>query len=107
MIKKKIEKILKTKIIIHKLKIYNESKKHNTTPNLKNTHFKIIIVSDDFFKIKLIDRHRKIHLLLSKYIYEHTIKSLSIHTYTISEWNNNKNIHLLKSSICINKTHLT
>ncbi|XBC38083.1 MAG: BolA/IbaG family iron-sulfur metabolism protein [Buchnera aphidicola (Floraphis choui)] len=80
-IKNILTSVLNTKII----KICDESKKHKTfTTNY--SHFKIIIVSDDFKKYNLLKRHQKIYYLLSTCISKYKIHGLALYTYTIQEW---------------------
>lgn len=104
MINEKIKNILQLKLNCKKINIFNESNKHSAL-NSKNSHFKILVISDYFLNINLIDRHRKIYSLLLKYISKYKIKALSIHTYTILEWNNSKKKHknFLNSPECKHK----
>ncbi|AAO27128.1 BolA [Buchnera aphidicola str. Bp (Baizongia pistaciae)] len=102
MIKQKIINLLQKKINYEKLKIYNESKKHNITHN-KNSHFKILIVSNYFINIDIIDRHRKIYSWLSIFFFKYKIKSLSIYAYTTLEWKNKKCKSFFNSPLCKNK----
>ncbi|MCW5197525.1 BolA family protein [Buchnera aphidicola] len=80
LIKKKIQKQIKVKY----LKIYNTSFMH---PKLKNnnSHFKIIIVSQDFLKINILRRHQIIYNILSKEL-KKVIHGIEIFTYTFKEW---------------------
>ena len=48
-------------------------------------HFSLIVISDDFEKIPLIERHRMIYGLFKQEITQE-IHALQIQTYTISEW---------------------
>jgi len=102
MIIKILKKKIQLKLSCNKIKIYNESHKHNSNPSLKNSHYKILIISNDFSNINLIDRHRKIYFLLTECINKYKIKSLSIYTYTILEWTNIKKTNILNSPACKN-----
>ncbi|WP_190600169.1 BolA family protein [Candidatus Vesicomyidisocius sp. SY067_SCS001] len=64
------------------LKVFNES--HNHSGPSRESHFKLIVVSDYFDDLKLIERHRFINQLFKEeMVYIH---ALSIHTYTSAEW---------------------
>ena len=67
------------------LDVINESHQHNVAPG-SESHFKVIIVSDDFVGERLIKRHRAINSLLSHELAE-KIHALALHTYTKDEWN--------------------
>lgn len=64
------------------LEVVNESANHSG--NRTDSHFKIIVVSDDFKGISLINRHRKINELFKEELQE--IHALAMHTYTTDEW---------------------
>ena len=85
--------ILNEHLNIKKLEVINESYMHNV-PNNSETHFKLILVSDDFLNISLINRHKKIYLMLEQLMKK--IHALSIHAFTYDEYQ--KNNRSLKSS---------
>ncbi|WP_343182440.1 BolA family protein [Buchnera aphidicola] len=94
MIIKKIKKFFFTQII----KIYDNSIYHRMHDDKK--HLSILIVSDDFHNMKMIERHQKIYKLLRKEM-KNEIYALSIHTYTMQEWKKkNKKMNHIR---CINK----
>ena len=66
------------------LDVINESHQHNVAPG-SESHFKVIIVSDDFVGERLIKRHRAINSILSHELAE-KIHALALHTYTKDEW---------------------
>ena len=66
------------------LSVINESDNHNVPPG-SESHFKVIIVSDDFVGERLIKRHRAINTLLATELAE-KIHALALHTYTKDEW---------------------
>lgn len=74
----KIKKYFHTQIV----KIYDHSAYHKKQ---NKKHFSILIVSNDFIKISMLNRHRKVYNVLSQEI-KNIIYALSIHTYTVSEW---------------------
>lgn len=82
MILKKIKQHLVAMINTHFIHIDDNSKYHNRSKN-NLTHITIILVSDDFINQKLVNRHRMIFLTLLKI---KKIYSLTLHTYTVDEW---------------------
>jgi BolA protein len=83
-----IEAVIEQKLLsafspIH-LDVINESHQHNVAPG-SESHFKVIIVTDDFIGERLIKRHRAINSLLSIELAE-KIHALALHTYTKDEW---------------------
>ena len=66
------------------LEVENESNKHNVPPG-SESHFRVVLVSDDFEGDRLIQRHKKVNRILSDELANH-IHALSMHTYTLSEW---------------------
>jgi len=66
------------------LEVVNESNNHNVPPG-SESHFKVVLVSNDFEGQNLITRHRVINKLLAEEL-QHQIHALALHTYTESEW---------------------
>ena len=79
------EKLLAAFSPIH-LDVINESDQHNVAPG-SESHFKVIIVSEDFEGERLIKRHRAINALLATELADN-IHALALHTYTEHEWEN-------------------
>ena len=82
-VEKKIEHTLSDNFELSHLEVINESHMHSG--NSPETHFKVILVSDEFEDVKLVQRHRKINKLL-QYELENGVHALSLHLFTISEW---------------------
>ncbi|WP_206483792.1 BolA/IbaG family iron-sulfur metabolism protein [Thalassotalea sp. G2M2-11] len=83
-----IEAVIEQKLLsafspLH-LDVINESHQHNVAPG-SESHFKVIIVSNDFEGERLIKRHRAINSALSEELSQH-IHALALHTYTEKEW---------------------
>jgi len=100
MIKNKILNKLENKFCKNKIMIYDEIKKHNLH-NRKFSHFKIIIISDQFTNKNLITRHKYIYTLLLNIINKCNIHGISIHTYTKNEFINIKNNDIVSPN-CMN-----
>jgi len=66
------------------LEVENESNMHNVPPG-SESHFKVVVVSEQFEGKSLIQRHRLINQSLSEELQNH-IHALAIHAYTNNEW---------------------
>ena len=66
------------------LEVINESHMHNV-PEGSESHFKVVIVSDDFKDKMLIARHRLVNKALEEEL-NGSIHALALHTMTIQEW---------------------
>jgi len=64
--------------------VVNESNNHNVPPG-SESHFKVVLVSDEFIGKTLVARHRMINQELSEEL-QSKIHALALHTYTVSEW---------------------
>ena len=80
---KKIEHTLSDNFDLSHLEVINESHMHSG-PNT-DSHFKVILVSDEFEDMKLVQRHRRINELL-KFELENGVHALSLHLFTNNEW---------------------
>ena len=65
------------------LEVENESHMHNV-PAGSESHFKILVVSDQFDGQMLIKRHRLINQILSQELTQ--IHAMALHTMTPDEW---------------------
>lgn len=66
------------------LEVVNESSNHNVPPG-SESHFKLVIVSDEFSDKKLIQRHRAVNQALAEPL-QQGVHALAMHTYTPEEW---------------------
>ena len=71
------------------LEVVNESFMHNV-PEGSESHFKVVIVCDDFVGKMLIARHRLVNKVLEEELNkdrsEGGIHALALHTMTMEEW---------------------
>ena len=95
-VEKKIEHTLSDNFVLSHLEVINESHMHSGLNT--ETHFKVILVSDEFDGIQLVQRHRKINELL-KYELENGVHALSLHLFTMNEWED-KNEYVKDSPPC-------
>ena len=83
-----VQETIELKIVdaikISGLEVLNESHMHNVPPG-SESHFKVIIISDDFVGQSLVKRHQKINELLA-YELSNGVHALSIQAMTAEEW---------------------
>lgn len=66
------------------LEVINESSNHNVPPG-SESHFKVVVVSNDFDGQNLVARHRTVNSILQEEL-SGIIHALALHTYTEAEW---------------------
>lgn len=66
------------------LQVINESHNHNVPPN-SETHFKVVIVSDQFVGKRAVQRHQLIYGLLREEL-AGPVHALALHTFAPDEW---------------------
>lgn len=91
---KRVESAIRSKISaalnpVH-FDVINESYKHNV-PAGSESHFKVVVVSDKFEGVPLIQRHRMVNALLEEEL-KNDIHALSIQAKTPMQWENNSTI---------------
>ncbi|SDS52654.1 transcriptional regulator, BolA protein family [Halopseudomonas litoralis] len=65
------------------LELLNESHMHNVPPG-SESHFKLVIVSDEFQGLNAVKRHQAVYRTLGDLMQR--IHALALHTYTSAEW---------------------
>ena len=86
MIKEKIEEKLKAQISSLYVEVINESPNHNV-PDGAESHFKVIVVSNDFENMRPVQRHQLIYKALNEEM--KLIHAIAIHPFTKTEWDKN------------------
>lgn len=66
------------------LDIQNESHMHNV-PSGSESHFRVVVVSEEFADMNLLTRHRTINKILKEEL-SGSIHALALHTFTPQEW---------------------
>jgi BolA protein len=87
-IKTRIEEKLKAALQSSYLEVLDESSQHQGHSGAKpggETHFRILVVSDDFANTTRISRHRKIYEILDTEIKER-VHALAITAFTATEF---------------------
>ena len=97
-IESQIINILSSSLNLLSLKIINESFMHNV-PEGSESHFKVVVVSNDFNNLSSIQRHRLIYKTLDHLMND--IHALSIQAFNEKEFKSNPII--LDSPECANK----
>merc|ERR1739836_179975 len=80
----RMRKILEQKFNPAHLELLNESSGHNV-PAGSETHFKVLVVSDSFDSVRLVDRHRMVNEALSEEL-STGLHALSIVAKTEEQW---------------------
>ena len=83
-----IQQVIKNKIItslqpLH-LEVVNESYMHNVPPG-SESHFKVVVVCDEFEGVNRVRRHQKVNRILSSEL-KNNIHALSLQIMTAAEW---------------------
>ena len=81
------------------LDVVNESHMHSVAPG-SESHFKVVIVANEFEQKRLIQRHRAVNAVLAEELANH-IHALALHTYTEQEWHEHYQEHTPKSPNCL------
>lgn len=66
------------------LEVINESSMHNV-PEGSESHFKVVIVTDEFKEKMLLARHRLVNKVLEDEL-NGGVHALALHTMTMEEW---------------------
>ena len=66
------------------LDVVNESSQHNVPPN-SETHFKVVIVSEQFVGRRKVARHQQVYGAVAEQL-AGPVHALALHTYTPQEW---------------------
>ena len=78
-----IEEKLRVALAPHHLEVVDESHQH--ARGGQDSHFKLVLVSEQFMDVRLIQRHQVIYQLLAEELAA-GVHALSMHLYTPSEW---------------------
>tara|TARA_X000000368_G_scaffold265443_1_gene210187 strand:+ start:973 stop:1296 length:324 start_codon:yes stop_codon:yes gene_type:complete len=79
-----IESKLTKELAPSHLEVIDESYLHNVEPG-KESHVRIVIVSEQFESLNLVKRHQLIYQQINEEL-EGPIHAISLHTFTYSEW---------------------
>lgn len=68
------------------LEVINESSGHGGYFPGKESHFKVIVVSEGFQGLRPVQRHQKVYAQTTDLMSPSKIHALAIHAYTPDEW---------------------
>ena len=85
------------------LEVINESHMHRVEPG-SESHFKVVIVSEQLAGQRLLARHRQVNAVLADEL-AGAIHALALHTYTEQEWLQREQAP--KTPSCVSKNGLT
>ncbi|HCN35621.1 MAG: BolA family protein [Acinetobacter johnsonii] len=68
------------------LEVVNESSGHGGYFPGKESHFKVIVVSESFEGLRLVQRHQKIYAVAGELLSPGKIHALAIHAFLPTEW---------------------
>lgn len=78
-----IEQVVRDVFTPQYLELVNESYMHSV-PAGSESHFKLILVSDQFAGLRSVARHQRVYAALGELMQQ--IHALALHTYTPDEW---------------------
>ncbi|MFT5705965.1 MAG: BolA protein [Oceanospirillaceae bacterium] len=79
----KIEELVKKGLNCSEFYLENESHMHSG--NATQSHFKLILVSDDFIAKRAVQRHQSVYALVAD-LMNNPIHALALHLFTTQEW---------------------
>ena len=68
------------------LEVINESAGHGGYFPGKESHFKVVIVSEAFDGLRLVQRHQKVYAAVGDLLAPSRIHALALHAFVESEW---------------------
>jgi len=84
LIQQNIEEKLANGLKLSHCEVVNESHMHNV-PKDSESHFKLVLVADEFQGLPLVKRHKMVYQLLSDEL-QGAVHALALHTYSEKEW---------------------
>lgn len=92
---------LNSQLDINILEVINESPQHNV-PEGSESHFRVLIISNDFKGLSTIQRHQKVYKILEKEL-QNLIHAFSQKTLTLPEWEQIGGLVSYNSPPCVKK----
>jgi BolA protein len=83
-VQSQIEQKLSDALSLDYSEVVNESHMHNV-PAGSESHFKLVLVANDFEGLSLVARHKLIYKILDAEL-QAGVHALALHTYTKTEW---------------------
>lgn len=83
LVQNQIEERIREKLAVHHMSLENESYMHNV-PAGSESHFKLVLVSNEFEGKRLVQRHQLVYGVLQDEMTK--IHALAMHLYSLKEW---------------------
>ncbi len=84
MVEDRIVQKLTGHFAVHHLSVENESHMHNVPPG-SESHFKVVLVSDDFKGKNKVKQHQAVYQVLAEEL-AGPIHALALHTFPVQQW---------------------
>ena len=84
MVKQAVFELINARFLPVHIELVNESHMHSVPPN-SETHFKLVLVAQEFEGLNKVKRHQAVYSALSEYM-SNPIHALALHTYSPEEW---------------------
>lgn len=97
----KIEALVTTDLQCIEFYLENESHQHSGTAT--DSHFKMILVSNDFAGQRAVQRHQRVYAVVAQ-LMKNPIHALALHLFTAAEWAVKEDKQLL-SPKCLGASH--
>lgn len=97
-LKDSIEDKIRSYFSVSFMALENESHKHNV-PKGSESHFKLLLVSDKFQDLNRVKRQQAVYTLL-KEEFELGLHALSLHCFTVDEWETSASAKKWQSPDC-------
>ncbi len=97
--KERLQYILDKELILHHLRIRDESSNHRGREG-QESHFNIVIVSDTFVNMSRVARQRKVNTIVADE-FGKGLHALTLKLLTCEEWNKAENRDDFISPICV------
>ena len=90
MVEQAVLKLIEGAFCPEHVELINESHMHSVPPN-SETHFKLVLVSQEFEGLNKVKRHQAVYAALAEYM-GNPIHALALHTYSPTEWQENSSV---------------
>lgn len=94
----RIENLLQSELHPQYMELENESHQHSV-PDKSETHFRLVLVSNQFIGLSRLDRQRHINQILQQEL-QSGLHALSQRLYTSEEWDQVKDHFQMQSPLC-------
>lgn len=79
----KLLELVLTPLNVSHHQLVNDSHKHSGSAT--NSHYNLVLVSEDFANLGLVKRHQQVYALVGE-LMSNPIHALALHCYTLEQW---------------------